>query len=67
LAIDMIDQEKSIVGSLVGTWAELYELMELADKGLVKLSMKEYKLEEANQALHDLNDGKIKGRAVLVP
>jgi multidrug efflux pump subunit AcrB len=61
------DQEKSIVGSLVGTWAELYELMELADKGLVKLSMKEYKLEEANQALHDLNDGKIKGRAVLVP
>ena len=24
LAIDMIDQEKSIVGSLVGTWAELY-------------------------------------------
>jgi NAD+-dependent secondary alcohol dehydrogenase Adh1 len=41
--------------------------MELADKGLVKLSMKEYKLEEANQALHDLNDGKIKGRAVLVP
>ena len=66
LAIDMIDQEKSIVGSLVGTWAELYELMELADKGLVKLSMKEYKLEEANQALHDLNDGKIKGRAVLV-
>ena len=67
LAIDMIDQEKSIVGSLVGTWAELYELMELADKGLVKLSMKEYKLEEANKALHDLNDGKIKGRAVLVP
>ena len=67
LAIDMIDQEKSIVGSLVGTWAELYELMELADKGLVKLSMKEYKLEEANKALHDLNEGKIKGRAVLVP
>ena len=67
LAIDMIDQEKSIVGSLVGTWAELYELMELADKGLVKLSMKEYKLEDANKALHDLNDGKIKGRAVLVP
>jgi NAD+-dependent secondary alcohol dehydrogenase Adh1 len=29
--------------------------------------MKEYKLEEANKALHDLNDGKIKGRAVLVP
>ena len=47
--------------------AELYELMELANKGLVKLSMKEYKLDDANKALHDLNEGKVKGRAVLVP
>jgi NAD+-dependent secondary alcohol dehydrogenase Adh1 len=41
--------------------------MELANKGLVKLSMQEYRLEEANKALHDLNSGDIKGRAVLVP
>jgi NAD+-dependent secondary alcohol dehydrogenase Adh1 len=41
--------------------------MELADKGLVKLSMQEYKLSEANKALHDLNTGQVKGRAVLVP
>jgi len=52
---------------LVGTWAELYELMELANRGRVKLSMSEYKLSEANKALHDLNDGNVKGRAVLVP
>ena len=26
-----------------------------------------YKLSEANQALHDLNAGKVKGRAVLIP
>ena len=49
------------------TRAELYELMELADRGRVKLSMSEYKLSEANKALHDLNDGNVKGRAVLVP
>jgi NAD+-dependent secondary alcohol dehydrogenase Adh1 len=67
LAVDMIISEKNIVGNLVGTWAELYELMELANKGLVKLSMQEYRLEEANKALHDLNSGDIKGRAVLVP
>jgi len=42
-------------------------LMELANKGLVKLSMQEYKLDQANKALHDLNNGQVKGRAVLVP
>ena len=67
LAVDVIIAEKNIIGNLVGTWSELYELMELADKGLVKLSMAEYKLDDANKALHDLNDGKVKGRAVLVP
>ena len=58
---------KTIKENLVGTWSELYELMELADRGKVKLSMQEYKLDDANKALHDLNDGKVKGRAVLVP
>ena len=41
--------------------------MELANKDLVRLSMQEYKLSEANKALHDLNSGLVKGRAVLVP
>jgi len=67
LAVDVIISEKNIVGNLVGTWSELYELMELANKGYVKLSMEEYKLESANKALHDLNEGLVKGRAVLIP
>ena len=67
LAVDVIIAEKNIIGTLVGTWSELYELMELANKGLVKLSMQEYKLDQANKALHDLNNGQVKGRAVLVP
>jgi NAD+-dependent secondary alcohol dehydrogenase Adh1 len=67
LAVDMIISEKNIVGNLVGTWAELYELMELANRGKVTLSMQEYRLDEANKALHDLNAGNVKGRAVLVP
>lgn len=65
--IDMITSEKTIVGNLVGTYAELVELMALADRGLVTLATKEYRLADANQALHDLHLGKIKGRAVLVP
>jgi NAD+-dependent secondary alcohol dehydrogenase Adh1 len=65
--IDMITSEKTIVGNLVGTYPELVELMALADRGLVNLTTREYKLSEANQALLDLHHGKIKGRAVLVP
>lgn len=65
--IDMVTTEKTIVGNLVGTYPELVELMALADRGLVHLATKEYRLEHANDALHDLHHGKIKGRAVLVP
>jgi len=65
--LDLITTEKRIIGNLVGNYAELVELMELADKGRVHLATKHYKLSEANQALHDLHAGKVKGRAVLVP
>jgi NAD+-dependent secondary alcohol dehydrogenase Adh1 len=65
--IDMIVSEKTIVGNLVGTYAELVELMALADRGLVNLATREYRLSAANDALHDLHHGKIHGRAVLIP
>jgi NAD+-dependent secondary alcohol dehydrogenase Adh1 len=66
-AFDMITTERRIIGNLVGNYAELVELMELADRGKVDLATKYYKMQDANQALHDLNAGKVKGRAVLVP
>jgi len=65
--MDMIVSEKTIVGNLVGTYPDLVELMALADRGLVKLATREYRLNDANAALHDLKDGKIKGRAILIP
>ena len=65
--LDMITSEKTIVGNLVGTYAELMELMALADRGRVHLATREYKLADANQALKDLHHGKVKGRAVLIP
>jgi NAD+-dependent secondary alcohol dehydrogenase Adh1 len=65
--IDMITSEKTIVGNLVGTYPELVELMALADRGRVHLATKEYRLDQANQALLDLHHGKIRGRAVLIP
>ena len=41
--------------------------MSLADKGLVNLATQEYGLADANLALQDLNNGKVKGRGVLIP
>ena len=64
---DLVRAEKSIVGNLVGTWAELTELMRLADRGLVKLITQYYPLQDADRALQDLHKGLIKGRAVLIP
>ena len=66
-AIDMITTERRIIGNLVGNYAELVELMELANRGKVNLATKQYRLNEANQALHDLHNGAVKGRAVLIP
>ena len=65
--VDLVITEKNIIGNLVGTWAELTELMELAHRGLVDLTTQEYSLRDANVALRDLHEGKISGRAVLIP
>jgi NAD+-dependent secondary alcohol dehydrogenase Adh1 len=65
--MDLIASEKTIVGNLVGTYPDLVELMALADRGRVKLATREYRLSEANAALHDLAAGRVKGRAVLIP
>jgi len=66
-AIDMIFSEKNIIGNLVGTYADLLELMTLAGEGKVRLATIYYPLSEINQAISDLHHGKVKGRAVLIP
>jgi len=66
-AIDVIFSEKSIIGNLVGTYADLTELMTLAGEGQVHLATVFYPLSEINQAISDLHRGRIKGRVVLIP
>jgi alcohol dehydrogenase, propanol-preferring len=58
----------TIQGSYVGSLAELTELMALVASGRVPaLPIAERRLDEAPQALLDLRDGRITGRAVLTP
>jgi NAD+-dependent secondary alcohol dehydrogenase Adh1 len=65
--IDMIFSEIAVVGSLVGNYTELSELMTLNADGKVKLYAQRYSLDEVGSAISDLEHGRIKGRGVLVP
>ena len=66
-AIDMIFSEIAVVGSLVGNYNELAELMDLAGQGRVTLQAAEYSLDDINGAIHDLEGGNVRGRGVIVP
>ena len=65
--IEIISREINIVGNLVGTYLDLVELMTLTAQGQVTLHTQTYDLEDAVQAMHDLDSGKLVGRGILVP
>jgi NAD+-dependent secondary alcohol dehydrogenase Adh1 len=65
--IELVLKEISVTGNLVGNFADLSDLMALVSEGKVKLQTKIYALEDAVQALDDLDNGRIRGRGVLVP
>jgi NAD+-dependent secondary alcohol dehydrogenase Adh1 len=65
--LDFVSQEKNVIGNIVGTYSDLAELMVLAQAGKVTLHTRQYPLEAALDALHDLDAGRVRGRAILVP
>ena len=65
--LDIISTERNIIGNIVGTYNDLAELMALAHAGKVTLHTRTYPLEAAPDALADLDAGRVRGRAILVP
>jgi NAD+-dependent secondary alcohol dehydrogenase Adh1 len=65
--LDIISTERNIVGNIVGTFNELAELMALAQTGKVTLHTRTYPLDAAADAVADLDAGRVRGRAILVP
>ncbi len=65
--LDIISTERNIVGNIVGTYNELAELMVLAESGRVTLHTRTYPMDAAEEALRDLDAGRVRGRAILVP
>ena len=65
--LDIISTERNIIGNIVGTYNELAELMVLAQAGKVTLHTRTYPLDAAAEAVADLDAGRVRGRAILVP
>ena len=65
--IDIISTEINFIGNLVGSYNDLQDLMALAAQGKVALHTSKYPLDEFQTAIDDLDAGRVRGRAILVP
>ena len=65
--IDVISREISFIGNLVGTYVDLQDLMTLTAQGQVTLHTSTYPLDAINDAMADLDQGRLQGRGILVP
>lgn len=63
----LVNREVSFVGTLVGRYAELQELVALVEAGDVTLQTTRYDLDEINEVAQRLERGDIEGRAVIIP
>ncbi|HEY1370435.1 MAG TPA: NAD(P)-dependent alcohol dehydrogenase [Gaiellaceae bacterium] len=64
---DLVVGEHCVAGNLVGSWIDLWELMELHARGRIELRTTTHPLESINDVLAQLRDGDVTGRAVIVP
>lgn len=65
--IDLVSTEVNIIGNLVGSYNDLVELMALAAQGKVTLHTAKYPLDDFQKAIDDLYNGRVRGRAILIP
>jgi NAD+-dependent secondary alcohol dehydrogenase Adh1 len=63
----VISREISFIGNLVGTYTDLEDLMTLTAQGKVNLHTSTYPLDAINDAMADLDGGRLQGRGILVP
>ena len=63
----LVGGENTVLGSLVGTWIDLWEVLQLHAAGRLVLKTEVHPLDSVNDVLEKLRDGDVTGRAVLVP
>src|SRR6266581_9330996 len=65
--VDLLLGEYTLVGNIVGSYNDLAELMELNRQAKVQITAQQFPLEDAADVLHELDAGRVEGRAVLLP
>lgn len=66
-SVAMVSQEQAAIANLVGSWIDLWEVVQLHSRGRITLKTETHPLEEINEVLGRLREGDITGRAVLMP
>jgi len=63
----LVGNEQAVVANLVGTWVDLWEILQLHAAGRIVLKTEAHPLDAVNEVLGKLRDGEVIGRAVLLP
>lgn len=66
-SVALVSGETAIGGNLVGSWIDLWEVLQLHARRELTLRTETYPLENVNDVLDRLRQGEVTGRAVLVP
>jgi NAD+-dependent secondary alcohol dehydrogenase Adh1 len=66
-SVGFVVGETAVVGNLVGSWIDLWELLQLHGRGELVLRTETHPLDDVNDVLDALRAGEVTGRAVLVP
>jgi D-arabinose 1-dehydrogenase-like Zn-dependent alcohol dehydrogenase len=65
--IDVISREISFIGNLVGTYVDLQDLMTLTAQARSRCTRRRIRSTPINDAMADLDNGRLQGRGILVP
>jgi NAD+-dependent secondary alcohol dehydrogenase Adh1 len=66
-SVAMVGQEQAITSNLVGSWTDLWEVVQMHAQGKITLKTETHPLDDVNEVLGRLREGEITGRAVLLP
>jgi NAD+-dependent secondary alcohol dehydrogenase Adh1 len=66
-SVGFVAGETAVTGNLVGSWIDLWEVLQLHGRSDVTLRTETHSLDDVNDVLDRLRKGEVTGRAVLVP
>jgi NAD+-dependent secondary alcohol dehydrogenase Adh1 len=66
-SVALVAQEQTIAATLVGSWTDLWEVLQLHHAGRLTLKTETHRLEQINEVLDRLREGEVTGRAILTP